>query len=906
MTKLEQIIENTIRDAGNGSRPPKVAILLTACYALVIVGLIGVGIRESIGSFNQPSPRPFETMLAFIYVVAAVAIGLAVWPLKGRLLLTVTIFVLAVAFAVAITRTRAGLALLVLCWLILLARAVGVRIMKFIARDAETCGLERAVFGTAIGFGAITLLAYGIGMIGFLYRSVLFAVLACLTLVLLPRRKHLWDQLLQRLAPVPAIKLVTRTADLRLLAFVIASAVISFCPAFIWALAPETGFDALNYQLGIPQVYVENHAVVEVSYSFWSYLLGSNGMLYSLALSLTGQPLPQLIHLTFGVLLALITFLFGRRCANARVGLIAAALVYTLPLVSTSSGHAGVDLIVAVHAFGAIYAASVWFETAENGWLTIAGLMGGFGLAGKLNAVAVLIPLTLVVIYRIASKSRSWKERASSLLRLVIPVSLISAPMFVTRLTWTGNPVFPLLNHLFRSPYWPAINETFNFHDYGEGANLASLFSLPWNLTTHAERFAEGPGGILGSLPLLGLAGFVLLARRERRRFIWPAVVILAGGILVWFQTAQNARFLLMFLPIIAVTAALVLEAFYQRIPPIATNVGVRVVALSVGLCVLVASGLVTTKVGAPIPGCVPYRYFLGLETREQFLSRILPVYDAFSYLNREAPHSKVLCIGNEFRLYTTAQIEGTSGGLEAAKVLGITDRSHLSQFLNDRHYNYVLVNKTAVQSMRGVGALPVLRNDLLLSCTRLTFARNNVDVYQVEPVGTSWPKPANLIENCSFEKTGEHGVPLGWVAYGAPIVDRTGGRSRTGVTGVRASSSGGLFTLVLAEPGQPYTVSHWSRAERPAQFARIQINWLANDLSLLDVSISVVEGELEWKWHELSATAPERAVYAQVYVSVHEESEVWFDDYAFVQGSAASLPQYCDPERQAKGKTLP
>jgi len=55
------------------------------------------------------------------------------------------------------------------------------------------------------------------------------------------------------------------------------------------------------------------------------------------ALCVVGQPLPQLIHLTFGLVLASMMYLFGRRFANARVGLVSAVIVYTLPVITVNS-----------------------------------------------------------------------------------------------------------------------------------------------------------------------------------------------------------------------------------------------------------------------------------------------------------------------------------------------------------------------------------------------------------------------------------------------------------------------------------------------------------------------------------------------------------------------------------------
>lgn len=38
--------------------------------------------------------------------------------------------------------------------------------------------------------------------------------------------------------------------------------------------------------------------------------------------------------------------------------------------------------------------------------------------------------------------------------------------------------------------------------------------------------------------------------------------------------------------------------------------------------------------------------------------------------------------------------------------------------------------------------------------------------------------------------------------------------------------------------------------------------------------------------WSSLAVTAPNGAVFAQVYASVHEDGVVWFDDFLFAKGN--------------------
>lgn len=121
----------------------------------------------------------------------------------------------------------------------------------------------------------------------------------------------------------------------------------------------------------------------------------------------------------------------------------------------------------------------------------------------------------------------------------------------------------------------------------------------------------------------------------------------------------------------------------------------------------------------------------------------------------------------------------------------------------------------------------------------RLEFARNGFEIYQFashEPPNGLEEVP-NLLDNSGFERLTVKGSPAGWLAYGSPAVDTGGTKSHSGKISVLATKSAGVYAKVPIEPGQVYTLAHWTRADRPDQFARLQINWLTKDLQPGDVS---------------------------------------------------------------------
>ncbi|MDQ3805037.1 MAG: hypothetical protein M3416_14565, partial [Acidobacteriota bacterium] len=93
-------------------------------------------------------------------------------------------------------------------------------------------------------------------------------------------------------------------------------------------------------------------------------------------------------------------------------------------------------------------------ERARRRAFVRAGLYLGASLAFKLTNLAFAAPLFLLCAYRLAFRGRrfGWPSVLYAAAALALPLLPYTLYMY-----WqTGSPVFPLYNHVFQSPYWPA------------------------------------------------------------------------------------------------------------------------------------------------------------------------------------------------------------------------------------------------------------------------------------------------------------------------------------------------------------------------------------------------------------------------------------------------------------------
>lgn len=161
----------------------------------------------------------------------------------------------------------------------------------------------------------------------------------------------------------------------------------------------------------------------------------------------------------------------------------------------------------------------------------------------------------------------AWHPRAIPLAAAVL--LLVSGSSYLQAWVRTGNPVLPLLNEVFASPYFPQRNYADERWQSGFDA------ALPWNLVFDTARYFEAWDGAAG-FALVAVAGATVLAiAAPRSRLIAAASVL---GLVATLLPVQYARYAF---PAIALLAAV-------SLPSLQPALGARMsIALVAALCVL-------------------------------------------------------------------------------------------------------------------------------------------------------------------------------------------------------------------------------------------------------------------------------------------------------------------------------
>ena len=320
---------------------------------------------------------------------------------------------------------------------------------------------------------------------------------------------------------------------------------VSTTPAWL----PLLMFDDLNYHVTLLWELREfAHARFDVGTQVWAMAPWSTDVLHALVSLIAGKEAYGLLTATW-----LVAATLGVRSLAAQLGLspsrawLAAMLYASLPMSSMLTGSLQVE-----HATPAIFAALVL--VVMNGGATRAGefvvvaVLAGFLMATKVSNALLLVPVLAWML--VQSRGRlPWPMLPAA---TVLGIFAGGSSYFYSWLA-TGNPILPLFNGVFHSPWY--MDQNFVAPAWRDGFS----WNLPWRVAFETQRYFEGKAGSAGLVVLALVGGLAGLADRRWRAPLLVALV--AAGLLFW--QVQYLRYLqpTMVLLIPALLAALVHES---------------------------------------------------------------------------------------------------------------------------------------------------------------------------------------------------------------------------------------------------------------------------------------------------------------------------------------------------------
>lgn len=865
--------------------------LLISISAIAFLLLLGLWRTEVLDPLIPPIRPDAMILLAIMGLLTLeIPLFLAVWRgvrtddmfWSGQVIVGSVAFL----FAVIIFFARAWSEVLTLFWMVTVAWLVGRYLLVRVMRVQDLTRLEEFLFAVGLGFGALSLGMFFLGILGLWHPWVVFLLFGLLTFIgrhqLLHGTKALsqaWAQAgeLRRCRAVPSI----------LGSVVVLMALVNF----VAALAPELQSDALGLHLALPVIYARAHRLSPVPWlalSYWPMLNGE--MLYTLATLLLSPAVAKLLHYTFGLLDVALLFCLGRRLGGTKSGFLASFIFYSFSMIWWESGTAYIDLLFVFYTVLMLFAVLLWTEFHQRRWLLLAGVLGGIGMGVKLLVGFAFIPAALIVgIDHLAQRTRRLRA-------LVVDGVCLAAVGFAGIAAWlvytevSGGPfsLFPSLARLFRLALQvEKAPITVGGAYFGVGYDPWTMVKLPWTLTFHPEKFGEiGTYGL--TLLVLGISLILRPRIRGREGYLLLSCFVLSY---LWAVTGQNIRYAM---PVAALWAIAVSNGFVRLMDWMGRG-NLRIL----GEWLLVAVGLASIIPGLNswyykgISGAgFPYKVVFGWESVDTYVSTHYPIYDSLLFLNRTyGTDANVVAPFSRDGFYAVFPIynEGSIRALypRIAAVYSARSPYKLRRALIRGGFTHFMLDD--VQALLWYPAFDRRQNSymdhsLLDKALVLEYASHGVYVYKVpeSDIASALPlaNSGNLLQDSGFEASLERSP---WMSTGSPSVDLSGTNSHMGQGAALVDKDNYLVQQLPVYAGRLYQLSFYAKQADEDAIGKLEIGWRDGNGKRIRYGYSSCYAEKEYNPCELAEVAPSGARYATVYV-IGLKGRIWVDDVVFVE----------------------
>lgn len=509
--------------------------------------------------------------------------------------------------------------ILILSILAVIATALGNRILSWFSYQFD-CFMEEQLTALGLGFGGLILMTFLLSALHIL-NPVSIAGILIISLII--GKKAFINAISRAITGIKPTRFQFTTFQIGCII------ILSIMGLFnlLGALAPTTDTDGLAYHLAVPKYYLVHGGFTYNPIMVFNWPLTVE-MLYTIAIALSSDSLAKLIHLMFGIMSALAVYLFTKEWFGKQAGIMATILFYAMPLVGLESGIAYVDLGTTFYTIlGMLFFMRWYFSDANT--LLLSSIFIGIASSTKWNGPITIIILLIFCIHKLFFQKIGSPSCHTILLFLII-ASSFSLLWYAKNYSLTGNPVAPFLGETFETRDWTHSNSQ------AYQASVGSLYIsplhfilIPFALTTRGNLFGELT--YIGSWFLM-LLPLLIFSRPWPKAmkfiFIFSLLTYLA-----WFLTSQQSRLLLPTLALFCASCGWITE--HERLKHLH----------------LVIYTFLFVSILLSLPFTILYNgkgsmAVLGLESRQQYLERLLPNAETIQYVNDHVPPgSKILLI---------------------------------------------------------------------------------------------------------------------------------------------------------------------------------------------------------------------------------------------------------------------
>ncbi len=421
-----------------------------------------------------------------------------------------------------------------------------------------------------------------------------------------------------------------------------AALVLFLIPGLPFFVAPEVSIDATEYHLLIPKFWFKMGGI-----KFIPLLVESNypplaELNYLLMMPLAGEITCKCFHFVVAIFVMFLLAQFSKKLSPNSNSSFAPLMFITMPVAYIVAGWAWNDLFFTFFILLGIYFLIEFHSEADESQKVInaifAGISMGLAACTKYTFALYFPPIFILTIIGLTFWRWKWKH----IVLFFFPIGLLSLLWISKNWIFTGNPFFPFLNSIFQSPYWTEnVDHYFKTglsrYETGEWS-WWTYFTFPYLLSLK-PRIIDVHVGVL---PLIMIP---LLFRRSRSQTETILKYFVLLSVLSWLVFRTMTRSLLPVLAIIITLGSVAVQEIQWK------SISLRRVCTFLIAVSIILSFYITTV--STLHLFDPIRYFIGLESKAQYLKRMStgqPIYDALNSTN-EVKQVLLVSLHNPFYL---------------------------------------------------------------------------------------------------------------------------------------------------------------------------------------------------------------------------------------------------------------
>jgi len=509
----------------------------------------------------------------------------------------------------------------------------------------------------------------------------------------------------------------------------------------ILGVLPPTSRDELTHHLAIPKLYAKAGRIIEIPMAPYAYYPMLVDMLFTPWVYWGYDFVPKWIHLLFSGLTALLLYTYLARRMNAVYGWLGAFFFLSTPVIFRL-GHWGYnDLALAFYTTASLLCLLRWREErGSNSWLALAALSLGFVLATKPNGlVAALLIALLFGLMLVKPPRRSLTAVSREIFCFGTLTLLPFLPWLIKNWWQTNNPLYPFFGSVFAAR--AASNSVgpdaasfagvgiFDKRELLFGESIWQIIALPLRVFFSGQD--DNPqyfDGVLTPMLILFLPwAFKGKWLEEKKILLSFALLLLLYAV---FLVEMRIRYILAVVPLLV---SLFTYGVFNTYSSIKRPVVLAIVLLSFGGW----HGIYLVK---HFRNAEPLAYLSGAVSRNEYLTRALPEYSAFDYINRQtATDAKIYLLFAGRRAYYCERNYFHDGGDLPGFLLGAIrtakNAEQIEQSLRQYQITHLMAREDLLARFLSNNLTPDqgrLWNEFASRALQLGFRERGYAVYQL------------------------------------------------------------------------------------------------------------------------------------------------------------------------------